>query len=112
MATINYPSWVDTDEKKLKCLILYGELNERLCNAMGRWFKDGLTQVQYDKLPNRVKLEYPYETKLASTRWRDYEYNWDHGFDRVHIKIHKARQAIEQSFKDDDTINISIEDID
>lgn len=107
--TLSYPSWVDTDEKKLKYLLRVEGIFSKIHNAMGLWFSTGLTLTQWNKFPARVKNRYPYSEFLTKEKYRDFEYDWKFGLDKLQNKIFNQRDIISTSFRTDIAMDVDFE---
>ncbi|NOY72947.1 MAG: hypothetical protein GXP14_11325 [Gammaproteobacteria bacterium] len=46
------------------------ELLRRLHNKVGRWYKTGLTQTQYNKFPARIKNRLDYVPQITEAQWK------------------------------------------
>jgi len=44
-------------------------------NGMGRWFREGLTPAQWNKLPVKLQNRYPYKAQLSREEWDDFTEN-------------------------------------
>lgn len=42
-------------------------------NLMGTWFREGITTVQWDKFPDKIKNRYPYKAQLTAAEWKDFD---------------------------------------
>lgn len=109
MATISYPGWADTDEKKLKFLERAEELYRKLHNSMGKWWKTGLTLAQYNNFPTRLKNKYPYTAKLSDVDWKDFQFVWEFGHLKIVTKLQNARGIIWTIYQNDNTLDVDIE---
>lgn len=62
---ISYPVDCDSPRKKTEWLYRAQELLRLIHNGFSKWYHEGLTQTQYDKFPQKVKLKYPYKTQIV-----------------------------------------------
>jgi len=68
---INYPAAVNNKVEKLAYMLRVKEKWRRLHNLMGLWFTDGITLVQYNTLPVRIKNKIPYTPQLTQNQWKN-----------------------------------------
>jgi len=82
---ITYPVDCDTPAKKMEFLCAAQELLRHIQNLMGYWYRNGITQAQYDNPPmpnvpiqlkpavcrifNYLKSKYPYKPQLTKEDW-------------------------------------------
>jgi len=82
---LTYPSDCITSEARWRYLISYVERLRLIHNIMGLWFREGISQAEYDTgvadsrigesrgeivvLPNRVKSIFPYTAQLNQAQW-------------------------------------------
>ena len=64
---ISYPPNCDSPRKRTEYLYRAQELLRLIHNAFAKWHRTGLTQNQYNKLPNKIKNKYPYKAKLTDS---------------------------------------------
>jgi len=84
------------------------ELLRKLHNVFGRWFKEGITQTAWNKLPQKLKNRYPYISRLSQEQWEDFVHNiFDLISNKITVKLLQYRQNLKDSIK----WNIKIEDI-
>ncbi len=79
MPIIEYPLWADTKEKKwLYCSRMIEKLR-LIHNGMGRWYRVGLSQSAYDKLPQKIRTRYPFVLgeKLSQAQWNSFVSKWE-----------------------------------
>ncbi|GAH06003.1 unnamed protein product [marine sediment metagenome] len=84
------------------------ELLRKLHNVFGRWFKEGITQIVWDKLPQKLKNKYPYVSQLSQDQWTDFQINI---FEPKSNKIVEKLLLHRQDLKDSRRWNIKIEDV-
>jgi len=75
---------------------------------MGRWYREGLTQNQWDKFPQKIKNRYPYQAQLPQADWKDFEMNVFERIDNVIISALLQNRAL---LKSSTTWQIDVEDI-
>ena len=68
---INYPAAANNPIKRLAYMLRVKEKWRRLYNLMGLWFTDGITLVQYNTLPVRIKNKIPYTSQLTGSQWKN-----------------------------------------
>lgn len=74
---------------------------------MGDWYRDGITQAQYDQLPTKIKALYSFSVgvKLSQTNWDDFTEKWEGYQQALWSKHHVVREAAE----DDATADVDID---
>lgn len=70
-----YPVDCITSAQRTEYAYRCQELLRLLHNAMGTWYREGLTLTQWRKLPAKIQIRYPYQTKLPLTQWNDFKLN-------------------------------------
>lgn len=105
---INYPVDCDSPRKKTEWLYRAQELLRLLHNVFSKWLREGLTQVQYDKLPQKVKNRYPYKPQLTLQDWNKfYRKDFRPRNDKICTQMNIQRAQLKES-----TVwNIKVEDI-
>ncbi|MFX0194522.1 MAG: hypothetical protein ACFFCW_00245 [Candidatus Hodarchaeota archaeon] len=87
---VQFPIDCDTPRKKHQFCVRFQEILRLVHNAFGRWYRVGLTQIQYDKLvyglahflqkteyplatitqlQNQIMTKYPYVAQLSEADW-------------------------------------------
>lgn len=66
---IIYPVGCDTPGERLAWLERAKELTKNIHNAFNIWHRDGLTQNQYDKFPQKVRNNFAYTAKISDSEW-------------------------------------------
>ncbi len=84
------------------------ELLRKIHNVFGRWFKEGITQTVWNKLPQKLKNKYPYTSQLPHEQWEDFVHNI---FEPISNKIVEKLLQHRQNLKDSIRWNIKVEDI-
>lgn len=105
---IKFPANCDSPRKKTEWLYRAQELLRLLHNAFSKWLHKGLTQVQYDKLPQKVKNKYFYKPQLSQEDWdkfyrEDFRPRNDKICTQINIQLAQLKQSI--------VWNIKVEDI-
>lgn len=84
------------------------ELLRLLHNTFGKWFREGLTQTEYDELPGKLKTKYEYTEKLSKKDWDKFQ---DEDFEprstEIMSKLIENRHVLFESTKWD----VKVEDI-
>lgn len=87
---MNYPSGCTSLRARLHCCLFIEEVLRKIHNRFGYWYKNGITQTQYDKgvtvlahvlkrikypgqtiaaLKTAIQNKYPYVAQLSSADW-------------------------------------------
>ena len=72
---INFPANCTTDASRMAWCYRAQEKLRLVHNGFGKWFREGLTENQYDKFPNKVKNRYPYTEQAIEADWEDFQEN-------------------------------------
>lgn len=72
---LTFPVDCDTPAKRTEYCYRAQELLRLIHNGMGRWYREGLTQAQWDKFPQRIKNRYLYTAQLSQADWYDFTQN-------------------------------------
>jgi hypothetical protein len=84
------------------------ELLRLLHNVFSKWLHDGLTEVQYDQLPAKVRNKYPYKAKLTAEDWDKFRTeDFEARSNKIGTEIVKQKDLLKQSVRWD----IKIEDV-
>ena len=70
---LTYPIDCDTLNKRGAYCRRALELVRLQYNIMGKWFREGISQKEYDSLGEEVKSNFPYESKLTESDWKRYK---------------------------------------
>lgn len=105
---ITFPINCDSPAEKTEWLYRAQELLRLLHNAFGRWRREGLTQAQYDKFPQKIKNIFPYKPQLTDAEWQSFKENQ---FDPRQEKVVRAILTNRQLLKDSLQWDIKVEDI-
>lgn len=108
---IQFPSGVDTAlEKYAYCQRAFEKLNN-IYSFFGIWYRQGITQNQYNNLPDKIRIKYPYKTQLTESDWHDFRVNdWDRvGYMITKSILEQRKILVNSQFYDS---FIKIEDID
>lgn len=96
---ITFPSNCNTPEERTGFCYRAQELLRLIHNGMGRWFREGLTENQWDRFPQRIKNRYPYKPKLSQAEWDDFYRLFEIIQDRVIQPLLKNRELLKSSGK-------------
>lgn len=95
---INYPGDCGSPRRKMEYLYRAQELLRKLHNVFVTWRETGLTQAQYDELPNKIRQNYPYVAQIDMATWKKFH---DEEFlprsDEINEDILQYRAALKQS---------------
>lgn len=70
MAEITIPAKYDTPEKRWAyCKRAKRIFIDEIHNVVGKWCKEGLTKLEYDTLPSKIKNKMPYQPKHTLEEW-------------------------------------------
>lgn len=95
---IKYPVDCDSPRKKTEWLYRAQELLRLLHNIFGKWYREGLTQVQYDKLPQKIKDKYSYKVQLAESKWKQFlNEDFEPRSQKISNQICVQREQLKQS---------------
>lgn len=105
---LTFPIDCDTPAKRTEYCYRAQELLRRLHNGMGKWYKEGLTQTQWNKFPQKIKNRYPYAAQLSQADWGDFRNNvFEPIQHRIIEKLLTQRTLLSESI----TWSIDVEDI-
>lgn len=103
-----FPDDCDNPRKRLAYCYRAQELLRRIHNVMGKWYREGLTQTQWDRLPAKLKNKYPYKAQLTQAEWDDFTNNiFEKISSRIINKLLHNRELVSQA----ETWQINVEDI-
>ena len=103
-----YPVDCTTSAQKTEYAYRCQEILRLVHNGMGRWFKEGLTQSQWSKLPVKIQNRYPYQPKLSEEQWKDFLVNI---FEPASDKIAEAIATQREYLKNSTTWSVSAEEL-
>jgi hypothetical protein len=66
---LNYPSEVVTANQKIEYLYKAQEKLRLLYNLMGKWWKVGITNDEYNLLPEKIRSRIAYSYRLTDKAW-------------------------------------------
>jgi len=73
------------------------ELLRLVHNGMGKWYREGLTESQWDKFPNRLKNRYPYKAQLTKKDWDEFGDLFYKLSSKITEKLLENRELLKQS---------------
>jgi len=94
---VNFPNDCTTDASRMAWCYRAQEKLRKFHNVMGAWFKTGIPEATWDKLPAKARIRYPYKAKLTAAEWRDFK---DKVFDKLDDAITTAMLANRALAKD------------
>jgi hypothetical protein len=71
--TFSFPINITTAKDRLAYWYRMEEMLRLVHNGVGKWRDDGITKVQYDKFPQKLKDRYRYVEKLPESDWLDFK---------------------------------------
>ena len=69
---MKYPQDYTTNEEKYKFVCKAKEQARELYNKFSKWANAGITQAEYDSLPERIKAAFPLAEKLSKDDWQKF----------------------------------------
>ncbi len=78
-------------------------------NAFAHWYKEGLTEEQYNHLPEKIRNKYKYAKKLT---FEDFKRFIGEDFEPRNMKVLNAIGDTKANLQKSNRYNIEIEDID
>lgn len=103
-----FPQDCDTPAKRTEYCYRAEELLRRLHNGMGKWYREGLTQTQWDNFPQKIKNRYPYVSQLSQADWDDFTENV---FELISARIIEKLLQQRALLYESTTWTINVEDI-
>jgi len=95
--TVNFPPTCTSDASRMAWCYRAQEKLRLVHNGVGKWWRTGLTQNQYNQFPTKIKNRYPYVAQISKADWDDFESNV---FEPVSIAIMAALNVARQDAKD------------
>lgn len=87
---VTFPVECTSPEDKLRwCREAKNELRS-LQNTIAMWYKTGLTQEQYDQLPQKVRTRLPYKAKIPIEDLNDFTRNIYYSLEKAIISANIA----------------------
>jgi len=88
----------NTPRKKTEWLYHAQELLRLLHNIFSKWLHEGLTQAEYDALPQKIKSRYPFKPQLTKADWdKFYREDFRPRSDKICAQIGVQRKELKQS---------------
>lgn len=95
---LNWPVDCDTPAKRTEYCYRAQELLRLIHNGMGKWRRDGLTEAQWNQLPQKIKTRYPYVAQLSEADWNDFTLNvFESISERIIEKLLQQRALLKES---------------
>ena len=94
---LNFPTGCDTPRRKMEFSYAMIKRLRLLHNRMGDWYRDGITQAEYDQLPNKIKNKLPYTPKLSENKWLAFKAKFRDYMNVVDDHIGQARKDLQDS---------------
>lgn len=105
---VDYPVGCDTAGERQAWCDRAKEKLRLVHNGMDKWYRLGLTQVQYDLFPNKVKNRYAYKANLTEAEFRDFEGKVYHRY--LTVVMAAKGVATENAKQDDVTYNPDLDE--
>jgi len=105
---LTFPVNCDTPRKRTEYCYRAEELLRLLHNVIGTWYREGITETKWNKLPQKIKNRYPYKSQLSENEWADFRYNI---FNPISTKISNGITSNRQLLKASTEWSINVEDI-
>lgn len=83
---LKFPLDCDSPRRRTEYCYRAIELLRLIHNGMGRWYREGLTQNQWNRFPQKLKNRYSYKTQLTEAEW----YGFINLFDRFEGRVMAA----------------------
>lgn len=96
---LTFPADCDSPRRRTEYCYRAQELLRLVYNGMKLWWKEGLTQNQWDKFPQKVKNRYPYKPQLTDAEWKDFGNLFDRMEEKVTIGIVTQRRQLKESLQ-------------
>ncbi len=95
---LRYPADCDTPRRRTEYAYRAQELLRLLHNTMGKWYREGLTESQWDRFPQKIKNRYPYKARLNQAEWDDFTANvFQPISNRITERLLENRELLKQS---------------
>lgn len=69
---LEFPIDCETPADRIEYCYRANELLRKLHNVFGKWYREGLSQSAYDKLPVKIKNKYSYVPQISRKIWDDF----------------------------------------
>ena len=108
---ITFPGDCTTDGDKIEYLYLAREKLRLLHNQVGKWRREGLSQVEYDNIPQKIRDKLPSFAVSIKLSDSDFEKFFQEEFFIRDNEISKEATKSFNEFKKSTRWNIKVEDI-
>ncbi len=105
---LEFPPDCDTPAKRTEYCYRAQELLRRLQNSMGKWYREGLAQSQWERFPQKIKNKYPYKPQLSQDDWDEFLENI---FEPISTRISQGILDSRQLLFESTAWEINVEDI-
>jgi hypothetical protein len=119
-----YPAPITTPSEKVRYILRLKEYLRLLHNYAGLWYREGLTQNQYDNgvdssliagtpgqqfvLTDQIKTQYPYQQNISKPTYDDFIVTeWSRRFHIVEDEIHSHVDSISADATFDDILDLN-----
>jgi hypothetical protein len=87
---VTFPPTCTTDASRMAWCCRAQKKLIQLHNAVGKWYREGISENTYNQFPNKVKNRYSYSPQLSQADWDDFDANV---FSVVLLAISSAERA-------------------
>jgi len=105
---LTFPVNCDTPRRRTEYCYRAEELLRLLHNVIGTWYREGITETKWDKLPEKIKNRYPYKPQLSADEWVEFKYNV---FNPISARISKGITSNRWLLRESTEWTINVEDI-
>jgi hypothetical protein len=105
---LKFPPDCDTPSKRTEYCYRAQELLRRLHNSIGKWYREGLAQSQWERFPQKIKNKYPYKPQLSQDDWDEFLENI---FEPISTRISQGILDSRQLLFESTAWEINVEDI-
>ena len=105
---LTFPKNCKTSAERTEYAYRAQELLRLLHNVMGKWYKVGIPETLWDRLPAKIQNRYPYKSQLTGAEWQNFLSTFfEPASDKIVAMILTQRALLQQST----TWEISKEDV-
>jgi hypothetical protein len=105
---MDYPVTCILSREKIEFCYRANELLRQLQNIFAKWYKEGLTQVEYNNIPLKLKTKYPYIAQISRETYKKFlREDFEPRLDVISGQI----SGLKNSLKDSMSWPVSIGDI-
>jgi len=95
---LEYPVNCITPTQRIEYAYRCQELLRLTHNLMGEWYREGITENKWDKLPEKLKIRYPYQPQLSSEKWQDFKSGvFEIATNRIVTDMSKQKELLKKS---------------